>query len=179
MGIMAGNMGLRLTTYSVDFMQKWEDFHSSNCFNADNGALHIHLLLVLQDELPLSKSAISDLKNRFRRVGGNIQHYDRFVAWAKLTLGQRRLFKHIRILRRGMAFCIDAWVAKIYYSPGDLSASYLCLHGVKNRLGISKKYGPNCTDRAERCESTLHQCALKKTITDAKLIQQMRHWRGD
>merc|ERR1712048_98954 len=105
---------------------------------------------------------------------GDLVSYDKVIANVKLVLGQRRIFKHVRVLRRGMAFCIDAYVVKLFYSHGDLSARFLCLHGTKDHLSVIKKYGPKCFHSAKHCGSSLHDCAEKNTVTDEDLMTDMR-----
>lgn len=156
--IMAGGYALKVSTQAAGFMRKWETLTAKSNFgfsNYDNGALHLHMVSYLSEELSFPQGQFKDAAALTKHLEAswhqsvNLATYDGYVAAAKLALGPKRAFRDVLILRRGQGMCNDKDMLPLWQSE-----RFFCLHGFKNRKSIEKVIGEAKTMAVEKCESS-------------------------
>ena len=110
--IAAGNYAIKNTKWTMDYLKAYYELHDTyKGFNADNGALHYHLL-------PNKNACDKYLKN----PGGDIPLYDKFVGCVHkhLQMAGFPLKNHIFIYPHGKAWTYDGWVVGYKWSKDTL-----------------------------------------------------------
>jgi len=190
--IAAGTIMFRTNSYSAKFLEGWESLEATAASvpfsNSDNGALHLHLVSELRDEIqfPVSTYKSADQLIKWLRhqyaLSGDIPTYDRFVASAKLALGPKRVFKHIQIYRRGNGFCEDDDMWSDGIKPSAQSrgpaSRWICIHGAKNaKRDLVDKIGQTCVDSVSSCRASVFECGESVPADAARhLIEAVRSY---
>lgn len=163
--IVAGNYALRICQFALQFMRAWEsawtDVQQANFSNSDNGALHLCMVNQLKDEL--EDPQIDRIRNLYHQ-STDLATYDRYVASAKLALGQKRVFNHILIQRRAHGFCEDDSFFDISSQKGNESARFLCVHGIKTETDLRDTV-QECVESVSQCSASLMACKSKPNPT--------------
>jgi hypothetical protein len=164
--IMAGNYLIRNHYWSYIYLLRWIELYKilPNIYyhNNDNGALHLHFLLMFTKNLEHVRKCYM-----LWRQSINETIYDQYIGCTKCALGGKRQFPHIQLLRRGHGFARD------YREPENvvLENDFL-LHSFKN---ISKIYysqrvtEESCTDT---WEPPVHEHLFVRNLTIAKQLIQ-------
>ena len=133
--VMAGNYLVRASSVSCAFLLSWADmgpaWSSHGFYNADNGALHVHLIRSLWGADSLQWRGCVPLL-------ANVQswdEYDSFIGCFKCVLGGQRLFPALRltIVRRGHFLTRDHDVSSpsTYQAAGLVGPDDILFHGWK------------------------------------------------
>ncbi len=128
--IVAGNYLIRNQYWSYMYLLRWislyEILPDIYYHNNDNGALHLHFLLVLNTNLERVHKCYTLWKQ-----STNETIYDQYVGCTKCALGGKRQFEHVQLLRRGHGFARD------YREPENvvLENDFL-LHSFKNDTSV-------------------------------------------
>lgn len=124
--IMAGNYLIKNHQWSYNYLLNWINlerylppvFYHNN----DNGAIHIHLLIMLN----VSKEGAKKCIKLWQRSTNEVI-YDEFIGCFKCALAGRRKFPHLWIFRRGHGFARDYREPENAVFPTDF-----LIHSFKN-----------------------------------------------
>jgi hypothetical protein len=104
--IAAGNYLIRNHYWSHIYLLKWislyEHLPKVDYHNNDNGALHLHFLLILNKSLERIRKCFA-----LWEQSHNETIYDQYVGCVKCAIGGKRQFGHIFLFRRGHGFARD------------------------------------------------------------------------
>lgn len=160
--IMAGNYLIQNHEWSYSYLLRWAnlDKYLPNVYyhNNDNGALHIHILLILNKSIDIVHNCFSLWNISIDEVA-----YDQYVGCAKCAIAGRRNFTHIRILRRGQGFARD------YREPENLvlETDFL-LHSFKSDTNLYYSYKVQTTSCTKIWEPPIHEFLIEHNLTIAR-----------
>jgi hypothetical protein len=162
--IMAGNYLIRNHYWSYIYLSKWINLYKYlpdvYYHNNDNGALHIHLLLVLNTNTDIVRKCFS-----LWDQSSNETAYDQYVGCVKCALGGRRHFTHIHFLRRGHGFARD------YREPMNLVLENdFLLHSFKDDTKLYYAYRIKATSCMENWEPPVHSYLIERKLSMAKKL---------
>lgn len=154
--IQAGNYLVRNSDFGKTHLRKWIEYDKeevSNFHNSDNGALHIHLLSWLAEELQHRNGSTQNIKEavarcqNMRQQAYDLNGYDQYVGCCMETIS-KILPHNIRLVRRGHGFVRDLWVTDNKVSPVDFF-----LHAMKESAGFfSHDFFSNVSRLLDSCD---------------------------
>ncbi|CAF1559168.1 unnamed protein product [Didymodactylos carnosus] len=155
--ITAGAYLIKNHVWSHNYLLTWTNFYSklpkTNYHNHDNGALHMIFLQMIDKNNETQAKCYSI----YLQSTGEKNYY-KYLRCFRCSIGGQRIFKHIRLLRRGQGFSRDFSV--------PFTRDFL-LHGYKGDLS---KYFYNTTECAKDWLSNIRQTLFVSNITTAKNI---------
>jgi hypothetical protein len=165
--IMAGNYLIRNHYWSYIYLWKWINLYKYlpdvYYHNNDNGALHLHLLLVLNKNTEIVHKCFSLWDQSTNEI-----LYDQYVGCVKCALGGQRHFPHVQLLRRGHGFARD------YREPENLILENdFLLHSFKNDTKLYYAYRIKPTSCMKNWEPPIHNYLIEHNLSRAKEL--IRH----
>jgi len=134
--IMAGAYLIKNHLWSYNYLSTWFNFYSklpkTGYHNHDNGALHMILLKMIGKSNEIQSKCYSTYLQ-----STNEWNYYKYIRCFRCSIKGQRIFKHVRLLRRGHGFSRDFSIP---------FANDFILHGYKSDLNYFFYNSTTCTN---------------------------------